>query len=203
MSHVRSRLAVAALGALALAGCAVPGQAAPAGTASEYQGNTVTNAQVDATFLAWAQETDGQLVSTRNEVLTMELLHDSLLAACAAQDTPIHTADMQRIAQEWFNVMGIADEPSDDFIRSFESQFALAVLSISGADAALREVIESAAESAAVSPRSGEIDVEGFLASVDAAKTAASTQQLGAQSYIPFQHVNAFSDASTSWIDRG
>ncbi|WP_061963766.1 hypothetical protein [Demequina aurantiaca] len=203
MSHVRSRLVVAAIAALALAGCAVPGQGAPAGTATEYQGATITNADVDATFTAWAQETQGALISSRDEVLTMELLHDDLLAACAERGTPIHSADSKRLAQQWFEGLGIAAEPSDDFVYAFESQFAIAVLAIDGGDAELKTIIENAAANAKVSPRNGEISVDAFLASVADAKGTAEQQQLGAQSYIPFQHVNAFVDADSSWVARG
>ncbi|WP_430867598.1 hypothetical protein [Demequina aurantiaca] len=203
MSHVRSRLAVAAVAAIALAGCAVPGQGASPGTASEFQGVTVTNEQVDATFAAWAVDTDGALVASRDEIMTMELLHDDLLAACAERGTPIHTADAKRLAESWFMAMGIAAEPSDAFVHSFESQFAIAVLAIDGGDETLLAIIEDAAANANVSPRSGEIDVDTFLASIEEAKATATQQQLGANSYIPFQHVNAFSDADSSWIARG
>jgi len=203
MSQVRSRLVVAACAVLALAGCAVPGQPVAPGIASEYMGETVSNAQVDATFSAWVQESNGALVASRSEVATMELLHDALLAACVEAGTPIHRGDAARLAQDWFTALGVTTAPSEDFVYSFESQFAVAVLSISGEDAALSDIINSVAKDAKVSPRSGVIDVDAFLASVADAKAAATQQQLGAQSYIPFQHVDAFSDASASWIDRG
>lgn len=203
MSHVRSRLAVAALGALALAGCAVPGQPASAGTASVYDGTTVTNAQVDATFSAWVEDTRGMRVSTRDEVLTMELLHDDLVAASTASGRPFHTSDAARLATAWLQSMGITEEPSPELVRSFEAQFALAMLALDGSDDDLVRIINSVKDSAVISPRSGEIDVEAFLASVDDARTTADQRQLGAQAFIPFQHVSAFSDASASWIDRG
>lgn len=199
MSHARSRIAVAALGVLALAGCAVPGQDASAGTASEYQGTTVTNAQVDATFAAWVQGTNGALVASRSEVMTMELLHDDLLAACEEIGTPIHTSEAEMTAQQWFTSLGVATAPSADFVHSFESQLALAVLVLTGHKDLLDGIITDAAAHAKVSPRAGQIDVDGFRASVDAA-AAASTKQ---DPFGQFQHVNAFSSAHTSWIDRG
>lgn len=203
MNHARTRLVVAAALALALAGCAVPGQGAPAGTAAEYQGTTVTNEQIDATFASWVQGTNGALVASRDEVTTMELLREDLLAACEERGTPIHFADAERLAQQWFVGLGVTTPPSEDFVRSFQSQFALAVLAFDGGDDELRAIIESVAEHAAVSPRNGQIDVEGFLASVENAKATATQQQLGAQSFVPFQHVNAFSDADASWTERG
>lgn len=203
MSHVRSRLAVAIVGALALAGCAVPGQDAPAGTASVYDGTTVTNAQVDATFAAWIDDSDGELASSRDEVLTLELLHDDLLAACAERGTPIHTGLAERLTTGWFQGMGITTTPSDEVVRAFEAQFALTVLAIDADGSALVEIINAAKDSAVVSPRSGEVDVDAFLASVANARATAEQNQLGQQSYIPFQHVNAFSHADASWLSRG
>jgi hypothetical protein len=203
MSHVRSRFVVAALGALALAGCAVPGQDAPAGAASVYEGTTVTNSQVDAAFSAWSDDTDGALSMSRDEVLTMELLHDDLMAACIERGTPIHTSDATRLAQAWFEGLGLTSTPSDEFVRTFESQFALTVLALDEGDDTLTKIINSAKDNAVVSPRSGEIDVDAFLASVEAARTTATQEELGQQSYLPFQHVSAFSDANASWIDRG
>lgn len=203
MSHVRSRLAVAALGVLALAGCAVPGQAAAAGVAAEFDGTTVTNEQVDAIFSAWVQGTDGALIASRSEVLTMEMLHDPLLAACAEAGTPIYTSDARRLAEDWFTSEGITTPPSDAFVHSFESQFALAVLALSGGDAALLDIINSAAADATVSPRVGDVDVDAFLSSIINAASEAQQQNLGARSYIPFQHVNAFSPAAASWLVNG
>jgi hypothetical protein len=203
MSHVRSRLFVAAAGVIALAGCAVPGQGAPAGTAAEYGDTVVTNAQVDETFSAWVKDTNGALVANRDEVLTLELLHDDLLAACDERGTPIRTSDAERLAKSWFEGLGVTAEPSEEFVHSLEAQFALTVLALDGGDDAINDIIESVKDGAIVSPRAGEVDVEAFLASVDNARATAEQEQLGAQSYIPFQHVNAFSDANASWLERG
>lgn len=203
MTHAPSRLVVAAAGALALAGCAVPGQEAPAGTAAEYHGTTITNEQVDATFGSWAQATDGALVLTRHEALTMELLHDDLLAASAELGYVIHTSDARNLATQWFQGLGITETPSDDFVHSFESQFALTVLAYNDGTEQLTAIIESVKADASVSPRAGQIDVEAFLATVANAKAEADQAQLGQLSFLPFQHVSAFSDANASWQARG
>jgi len=203
MTHARSRLIVAAAGALVLAGCAVPGQDAAAGTAAEYHGTTVTNEQVDATFAAWAEDSEGRLVSTRDEALTMELLHDDLLAASAELGYAIYTSDARNLATQWFVGLGITETPSDALVHSFESQFALTVLAYNDGTEQLTAIIESAEADAAVSPRAGQIDPEAFLAAVANAKAEADQTQLGQMSFIPFQHVSAFSDAGASWQARG
>lgn len=207
MHFTRFRAAVlgAAVITTTLTACAPPGQQANPGVAAEYEGATVTNQQVDATYQAWLDDTKGQDVANRRQILTIELLRDDLLAKSKEQGYPITWSTAKSYADQWIAFKGQEGEASDDMIRATQGILALYVLAnVDPTLDIIKQLSDNVAKTAVVSPRSGVYSTDALLASVQTALKSAEDQQLGSQfSFTEFQNVSAFTDESRPWFDRG
>lgn len=207
MRFQRSRAAVlcAVVAAVSLAACAPPGQVGQPGVAATYEDTSVTNAKVDEIYQAWLNDTEGQDVANRRQILTTELLRDDLLAKCAELGYPITTATATSYANQWISFKGVKGTASPDMILATQGVLALYV--VASADPtlkSLKDISDKVAKAAVVSPRSGVYSTNALLASVQAAMKSAQDQQLGDQfSFTEYQNVSAFTDENRSWFDRG
>ena len=203
----RSRVAVlgAAALVLTLTACAPPGQQGTPGVAATFDGNVVTNQQVDATYNAWLYDTKGKDAANRRQVLTIALLTPALMDKATEMGYPITIPTAQAYASQWLAFKGVQGTPSDDVVAATQGILALYVLaSVDPSLDAVREVSDTVAASAVVSPRSGEYSTDALLDSVHKAMQSAQDQQLGTQfSFTEFQNVSAFTDESRPWFDRG
>lgn len=202
------RFLVAALAALALAGCTVPSQDLAPGVAFSYQGKAVTNAEIDDLARSWDPDGDGVAIAFRRNMLTLELLADDLLAkADELTDGQLAITDEIATAQatKWLAVKEDGGEPSPELIRSFRVVLALYVVYSFDTDGSvLAAIAHNAEQDAVVSPRSGAFSAQAFLASAsNAAGTAYNWQQTGATpqeqelSYVAFAIVNGFGDSAS------
>lgn len=207
----RSRAAVigtalgAALITLALTACAPPGQPANPGVAASYEGNDITNVHIDDVFQAWLDDTKGQDVANRRQILTIELLRDDLLAKCKELGYPVPWSTAKQYADQWITFKGQQGTASDDMIAATQGILALWIVAYTDPTFKnLTEISDHVGKTAVVSPRSGEYSTGALLASVQAAMQSAEDKQLGGQfSYTEFQNVSAFADEDRSWFDRG
>lgn len=205
MFLTRPRAAVlgAALVSLALTACAPPGQPGDPGVAATYEGTDVTNVQVDAIQRAWLDDTKGQDVANRRQILTIELLRDDLLAKCEELGYPIALSTAETYADQWIMFKGETGEASDEMILATQGILALYVVAFSDPTlASLAEISDRAAESVVASPRSGTYSTEALLSDVQTAMQNAEDKGLGSQfSYTEFQNVSAFTVQDRAWID--
>ena len=208
MHFTRSRAALlsAALLTVTLTACAPPGQEGDPGVAVDYAGSAITNSQVDAVYQAWLDDTLGQDVANRRQVLTIELLRPDLLAKCAELGYPVTRQVAEDYAEQWLQQFkGLDTEPSDEVIEATQGILALYIVaSIDPSLESLRAISDVVAEQSVSSPRSGAYSTDALLASVQAAAQTADQQQLGTQfSATAYQNVSAFIDEDRSWFDRG
>jgi len=203
----RSRIAVLGAAALmlTLTACAPPGQEGTPGVAATVGDVVVTNQQVDDTYSAWLYDTKGKDAANRRQVLTIALLSPALLAKCKELGYPITPATAASYATQWLAFKGVQGTPSEDMITATQGILALYVLAnVDPTLDAVRQVSDSVAASAVVSPRSGEYSTDALIDSVKKAMQSAQDQQLGSQfSFTEFQNVSAFTDESRPWFDRG
>lgn len=206
MRFTRSRAAVlgAAAVMLTLTACAPPGQDGDPGVAATYDGTVITNAQLDATYQAWVEETKNQDTANRRQVLTIELLREPLLEAAKDQGYPITKATAKTFADQWLTMKGQTAQASEELVLATQGVIALMVVAYNDPTfGELRAISDKVAAEASVSPRSGEYSTDALIASVQAAMKSAEDQQLGQFSYTAFQNVSAFVDADRPWFDRG
>mgnify|MGYP000973059903 CR=1 FL=1 len=205
MRFTRSRAAVlgAAAVMLTLTACAPPGQDGAPGVAANYGKTVITNADVDATYQAWLNDTMGQDTANRRQVLTIELLRDDLLAAAKDQGYPVTRATAKQFADQWIIFKGQQGKASEETILATQGIIALMVVAYNDPTLnAVREISDKVAAEANISPRSGEYSTDALLTSIQAAMKSAEDQQLGQFSYTAFQNVSAFVDADRPWFDR-
>lgn len=205
MRFTRSRAAVlgAAAVMLTLTACAPPGQDGAPGVAANYGNTVITNADVDATYQAWLNDTMGQDTANRRQVLTIELLRDDLLAAAKDQGYPVTRATAKQFADQWIIFKGQQGKASEETILATQGIIALMVVAYNDPTLnAVREISDKVAAEANISPRSGEYSTDALLTSIQAAMKSAEDQQLGQFSYTAFQNVSAFVDADRPWFDR-
>lgn len=201
VAHIRRLLAVATLSVLALTACAVPGQEGAPGVAAIYHGATITNEQVESVYQAWVVDTEARDTANRRQVLTIELLRPQLLEAAAELGYEVKREDAEEYARQWLRFHGLGGEPSEEMIDATHGIFALALIAFSQPDySVLTEIAEDVEANAVLSPRSGVFSAQTFLASVEGARRAALGQELGAFSYIEFQHVIGLVETDRPWI---
>jgi len=203
----RSRAAVlaAALITVTLTACAPPGQPGNPGVAATYEGTDVTNQDIDSIYQAWLDGTQGTDVANRRQILTIELLRDDLLAKCKEAGYPVTMTLAEAQANQWIMFKGQQGTATEPMIKSTQGILALyVVVNLDPSLGDLKEISEQVAQSAQVSPRSGESSTEQLLTDVRNAMQSAEDQQLGSQfSYTAYQNVSAFTDEDRSWFDRG
>lgn len=204
-SRPRAAVLGAAIVALAVTACAPPGQPANPGVAANYEGSDVTNVHIDNVSQAWLDDTKGQDVANRRQILTIELLRDDLLAKCEELGYPVTLGTAEQYANNWIMFTGQQGEASDEVIAATQGIVALWIVVYTDPTFGnLREISDHVAKSAVVSPRSGAYSTDDLIASVQAAMQTAEDKQLGSQfGYIEFQNVSAFGDEDRAWFDRG
>lgn len=198
------RAAAAALVALALAGCSVPSSDLDPGAAFTYDGETVTNAEIDAIYQAWVYDTQGKDAPNRRQVLTIEAVREEAIAAAQPfiEDGSIklNDAEAKRVAEAWLGFLGLNEaEPSPEMAHAAQAIFALALVAYTDADGtAIRGIGDRVEAKVQGSPRSGTFDSDVFVQSVLDAMTAAQSQDLQAFSFTALQNVNGFVDPTTT-----
>jgi len=205
LSRPRAAVLGAALVTLALTACAPPGQPGDPGVAATYEGAEVTNVQIDAIQQAWLDDTKGQDVANRRQVLTIELLRDDLLAECEELGYPVPMSTAETYADQWIQFKGQSGEASDELILATQGILALYIVAFSDPTlASLTEISDKVSESVVASPRSGTYSTDALVQDVQAAMQSADDKGLGSQfSYTEFQNVAAFTVSDREWIDEG
>lgn len=198
------RLAPVLAGSLVLASCAVPGQAGAPGVLAEYEGRTVTAADVDAMIDAWEADTGGALVPTRPEVATYAVLGPDLLEASADVGYTITEADGLAIASVWLQSLGIAEPaPSDEVIEIARAAAAAYILVASDPSLALVEETAGPAEEGVYSPRLGEFDATAFAESARRAHSLAVSTGNEQIAFTQYLDASGFVAPDSSWAARG
>ena len=196
--------ATTAAAALALSGCAVPGQDGSPGLAAEWGADQVTTARLDSVYQAWVDDTEARDVANRRQVLTVELMRPRLLAAMADAGVPLPPQTQFDLAEQWLRFQGLGTEPSQEMVDQVGAIYAITYFAYTEPDfATLTALAEDAEANSVVSPRSGDFSAEVFLESVAVARRSADNQDLQQFSYTEFQHVNGLVDASVSWVVVG
>lgn len=187
--------------ALALAGCTVPGQPAPAGAAAAIEDTTISNEQVSELYNAWRDEA-GQSTSRRS-VVTLELLREPLRVAAEDLGLVYHRSHAEQQAGLLLRLQGVSTEPSEALIDAIESAHLLSSFAVT-ADLAepLQDVIAQVEADAVTSPRTGDFSAELFNQSLDAAREqAVSLYNQGMPAwFVAFRTVNGFSVAGAEWL---
>lgn len=186
---------------LALVGCTVPGQPAPAGAAAVFENTTISNETVSAQYTAWQDE--AAQVTTRRSVVTTELLREPLLELADELELTYHRSMAEQQARAVLQAQGLTGEPSEALVDAVEATFLVALF---GLAPELKELLGAVAAQieadAATSPRAGEFSAELFMNSVDAAHEQANG--LYSQGvpvwFIAFRDVNGFAVAGAEWL---
>lgn len=204
LSRPRAAVLGAALVTLALTACAPPGQPGEPGVAATYEGTDITNVAVDAIQQAWLDDTKGQDVANRRQILTIELLRDDLLAKCEELGYPVAMSTAETYADQWIMFKGQQGEASDETILATQGILALYIVAFSDPTlATLAEISDKAEAGVVASPRSGTYSTEALLGDVKTAMQNAEDKNLGSQfSYTEFQNVAAFTVSDREWIDE-
>lgn len=192
------RVAVVALLALALAGCAVPGQSLNPGTAYAFNGAEVTNSEVDAVYRAWLNDTKGAVLPNRLQVMTLDAVREpakKIALEMTSDAAQLFTAENARFfAEQMFNVKQVDGEPSPEVIQSLQGAVAVAFIVYSDADGSqLERLADELEASIEGSPRAGDFDRDTFVQSIVSALESASNQGYPtALGYIEFYRLNGF-----------
>lgn len=186
---------------LALVGCTVPGQPAPAGAAAAFENTTVSNETVSAQLSAWQDEA-GQM-TTRRSVVTTELFREPLLEMVDEFELNYHRSMSEQQARAVLQSQGLTGEPSEELVDAVEATFLVAVFGLAPElKELLAEVAAQIEADAATSPRVGEFSAARFMASVDTAHEQANS--LFSQNmpvwFIAFRDVNGFTVAGAEWL---
>lgn len=186
---------------LALAGCTVPGQPAPAGAAATYENTTISNEIISAQMSAWQDEA-GQ-VTNRRAVVTAELLREPLLEVVEELDLTYHRSMSERQARAVLQANGVTDEPSEAMVDAVEATFLVAVFGLAPELTDILLAVAAEVEAQAItSPRVGEFSAQRFVESLGVAHEQAST--LASQEmpvwFIAFREVNGFTVAGAEWL---
>jgi hypothetical protein len=203
LSRPRAAVIGAAIVTLALTACAPPGQPGAPGVAATYEGVEITNVQIDAIQQAWVDDTQGQDVAERRQILTIELLHDDLLAKAAELGYPVALSTAKTYADQWIIFEGQEGEASEETVHATQGILALYIVALTDPTlATLTEISDKVAGEVVASPRSGTYSTETLLNDVKTAMQTAEEKGLGSQySYTEFQNVAAFTVSDREWID--
>lgn len=203
--RVRRLLAVAtSLAALSLAACAPPGQEGDPGVAAVYNGTTFTNNDLDEVHQAWLDGTEGADVPRREQILTVELVREHALAAVSELGYTVTEQEATGHAVRWLEYHRVDAEPTPELVSAVQGVYAVAALvAIDPELQVLYGIALDVEESVLLSPRAGTFSADAFMASVEEARSAAISQDLGNYFFIEFQHVNGLERVETPWIDNG
>lgn len=201
-SRRRRALGAAVLGsALALAGCAVPGQANAPAVAAASEQTTLTNAEVTDHYDAWAYEAHQPI--PRQQVVTLELLRQPMLDRIDDIGLQYSRFSMEQVAAQIKDSANVAGAPSDALVDGFEATYLIAAFTmIPEDDSLLREIAEEVAATTTVSPREGEYDVDQLLSSIaEVSASAAGLAQSGQPGWFTeFNAANMFVAGGQEWL---
>lgn len=186
---------------LALVGCTVPGQPAPAGAAAAFEDTTISNEAISAQLSAWQDEA-GQAV-TRRSVVTTELFREPLLEIVDELELTYHRSMAEQQARAVLQSQGLTGEPSEELVDAVEATFLVAVFALAPELKELLGAVAAQIEAdAATSPRVGEFSAARFMASVDTAHEQANSlfNQNVPVWFIAFRDVNGFTVAGAEWL---
>lgn len=187
--------------ALALAGCTVPGQPAPAGAAAALEDVTISNERVGELYSAWS--TEAAQSTSRRSVVTLELLREPLLAQMEELEIGYHRSMAEQQATMLLQLQGLDSEPSEALVEAVEATFAVAVFALAPEQYEILGTVAAEVEAeAATSPRTGDFNAARFMASVDAAhEQAMSLANQGMPAwFVAFRTVNGFTIAGAEWL---
>jgi len=187
--------------ALLLAGCAVPGQPAQAGTAAEVDGTVLTNEHVSALYDVWLEEIGNP--ANRRQVITMEMMREPL-AAHAEEIEFQHTRAQARAQAEGFlSLQGVSEEPSEDLVDAFEAALLLAAFTVLPEDTSvIQSVAEEVEATAVTNSRTGDFSAEAFMQSltVTSEKAVAAANQGVPAWFLEFNDVVGLVEPESPWI---
>lgn len=187
--------------ALALAGCTVPGQPAPAGAAAAYEDVTILNEHVGELYSAWS--TEAAQSTSRRSVVTVELLREPLLAQAEELEIPYHRSMAEQQAQLLLQLRGVDGAPSEALVDAVEGAFMIAVFALAPElHDILRGIAAQVEADAAISPRTGDFSAALFMDSVAVAHEQAvnlANQNMPAW-FVAFRTVNGFTVAGAEWL---
>jgi hypothetical protein len=190
--------------ALSLAACAPPGQEGQPGVAAVYNGHTFTSGDLDAVQEVWITGTDGNDVPRRDQILTLELIRESAIAAVRERGYALTDQEMAGYAERWLQFERVDADPTPELIDAVRGVYAVAALVALDPDLqVLYGIALDVEEKVLLSPRSGRFSADTFMQSVEAAREAAVSRELGAFFFVEFQHVNGLERVETPWIDNG
>lgn len=192
------RVAVVALLAVALAGCAVPGQSLSPGTAYAYNGVDVSNAQVDAIYNAWLHDSQGKLTPNRLQVMVLDAAHDPAVAM-AKEIAPevgelFAPENSEFLAKQMLAVKQVDAEPSAEFVRSVQSAVAVWFIAYTDTDGTqVQRLADELEKNIEGSPRAGDFNGDVFISSIARALQSADSQGIPPQlAYTEFFQLNGF-----------
>ncbi|WP_144276293.1 hypothetical protein [Demequina sp. NBRC 110053] len=198
--HRRS-LVAAVCGALVLAGCAVPGQPAPAGVAAELDGVQLTNSEVTALSDAWLEDIGAP--ADRRQVITLEMMREPLLAATDQIDLEYTRSQSRQQAEALLELQGVTTEPSEEMVDAVEGALMIAAFTVLPADTSvIQSVAEQVEADATTNARTGSFSTDAFMESlvVTAEKAAAAAQQGQPAWFLEFNDVVGLTEPDASWI---
>lgn len=186
---------------LALAGCTVPGQPAPAGAAAAFENTTISNERIGELSDAWSVE--GDQPTTRRSVVTLELLRVPLIEVIDELDLQYHRSMSKQQAGILLQMQGLEPKPSEELIDAVEGAFVLAIFaSAPELHESLRAVADEVEAEAATSPRTGAFSADLFMQSLELAQGQAN--DLYAQGmptwFVAYRSVSGFTIAGSEWL---
>lgn len=187
--------------ALLLAGCAVPGQPAQAGTAAVLDGTVLTNDRVSTLYDVWIEDIGNP--ANRRQVITIELMREPLAAATDQIDLDYTRSQSRAQAQAILDLQGATGEPSEEMVDAVEGALLLAAFTVIPEDTSVIAGIAQEVEAEAVTnPRTGTFSADAFMASlVETGQRATAAAQQGVPSwFLEFNDVVGLVESDSPWI---
>ena len=205
MTLLRGRVigAIAALAALTLSACAVPGQGDP-GVAATYGERVVTNQQVVDMSKAYVDlgTTSGGIGAP----LTMLLIGPDLIASAEKLGMVVSDDKLKVDAQKWIDYNKNGGTVTPAAIELVHDLLAIYVLMSSTDGIAVLEKAGVDAEAGVVaSPRYGAFTRAQYVNTVNAGLNdiVAGKTSLGDLVFTPFRQVSGFAGPSPTWVTGG
>ena len=203
MPQLRRRAIAGALAgsALLLAGCAVPGQPAAAGTAAELDGVVLTNDHVSELYDVWIEDIGAP--ANRRQVITLELMRGALLDATDQIDFDYTRSISRAQAEGLLELQGVTDDPSEDLIDAVEASLLIAAFTVLTEDTSVIASVAQQVEADAVTnARTGTFSADAFMQSLEitAQKATAAAQEGQPSWFLEFNDVVGLVESDSPWI---
>lgn len=196
------RLAAAAALVLALTGCAVTGQPAGPSVVAEWNGVTVTTADV----AAYSEAFDAlDAPADPGAIVTMLLLKPTVDQLAADNDLLYSDAELDSDAQMWIAAAAGEQVPVTDTMRDAVRQTKSVWDLVNTPDAALPivDVANTIQAEAVSSPLIGDFSATQWATTINNAYTSATNQQavLGPVAYLELRNTSGYTpNAQQSWM---